>query len=180
MHITVTASPLEVVLLVGLFLLLLLLWRAVGRRRSYRTSRAGRTRRYGPHPRRHPSGRGDHGARIARRYRRERSPDWPRVEQEHLLREPACVSCGYKDQGLQVHHIRPFHLYPDLELDPHNLITLCQVRGREHHLLLGHLDDWESYNPNVRNDVRRFHKENAKQISAEPAWQQEVRLRPHP
>jgi len=180
MHITVTVSPLEAVLLVGLLLLLLLLWRVIGRRRSYRTFRAGKARRYGPRPSRRPSRRVDHGASIARRHGRERSPDWPRVEQEHLLREPACVCCGYRGQGLQVHHIRPFHLYPNLELDPHNLITLCEVRGRDHHLLLGHLDDWESYNLNVRNDVRHFHKENAKQIRAEPAWQQEVQRRPHP
>ena len=180
MHITVTVSPLGAVLLVGLLLLLLLLWQVVGRRRSYRTSRAGKARRHGLRPSRRPSRRVDHGARIARRFGRERSPDWPRVAQEHLLREPACVSCGYTGQELQVHHIRPFHLYPDLELDPHNLITLCEVKGGEHHLLLGHLDDWGSYNLNVRYDVKRFHKENAKQIKAEPAWQQEVRLRPLP
>src|SRR3989442_7647586 len=92
----------------------------------------------------------DHGAHVARRHGHERSPQWARVAHEHLLREPACVACGYKGKHLQVHHIKPFHLHPHLELDPDNLITLCQARGREHHLLLGHLDAWDSFNEHIR------------------------------
>lgn len=122
----------------------------------------------------------DPGGAVARLYGRGRSPEWPAVAREHLLKEPACVACGYRGRGLQVHHIRPFHLFPDLELDPQNLITLCEIKGRDHHLLLGHLDDWESYNLNVHADVKRFHKENARQIKAEPAWQDEVMRRPMP
>lgn len=88
------------------------------------------------------------------------------------------MTCGYRGRGLQVHHIKPFHLHPDLELDPDNLITLCEIKGRDHHLLIGHLDDWEAYNPNVRHDVKRFHNKNATQIRAEPTWQEEVERRP--
>jgi 5-methylcytosine-specific restriction protein A len=120
----------------------------------------------------------DHGAEIARRFGHERSPEWPRVEKEHLLREPACVACGHKGQGLQVHHIKPFHLHPHLELDPDNLITLCEIKGREHHLLLGHLDEWESYNVHVRHDVRHFYRKSATHIRADSDWQKKMMQRP--
>ena len=36
-----------------------------------------------------------------------------------------------------------------LELDPRNLLTLCIGPDCEHHVLLGHLDDYESFNPKV-------------------------------
>jgi len=120
----------------------------------------------------------DHGARIAHRLGLERSPEWPRVEQEHLLREPICVACGYKGKWLQVHHIKPFHLHPQLELDPGNLITLCQARGRKHHLLLGHLGDWGSYNEHVRGDARHFYRKKAAHIRADSGWQKKMMQRP--
>ncbi len=120
----------------------------------------------------------DHGADIARRHGQERSPEWPRVEQEHRLREPACVACGYKGQWLQVHHIKPFHLHPHLELDPDNLITLCQARGREHHLLLGHLGEWGSYNERVRSDARHYYRKTAAHIRTDSGWQKKMMQRP--
>ncbi|GCE16544.1 HNH endonuclease [Dictyobacter kobayashii] len=88
--------------------------------------------------------------------------------------------CGHRGKGLQVHHIKPFHLYPELELDPNNLITLCEIRGRTHHLLIGHLDDWESYNIRVRADTKRYAHQNAITIKANPTWQKEVVQRPMP
>lgn len=120
----------------------------------------------------------DYGAHIARAHGHERSPEWSRVAKEHRLREPACMACGYKGRKLQVHHIKPFHLHPHLELDPHNLITLCEARGRNHHLLLGHLSAWESYNEHIRDDVKRFYRKTAAQIKADIAWQKKVAQRP--
>jgi 5-methylcytosine-specific restriction protein A len=120
----------------------------------------------------------DHGARIARQHGHERSSEWSRVAKEHLRREPACVACGYKGRKRQVHHIKPFHLHPQLELDPQNLITLCEARGREHHLLLGHLDEWESYNEHIRADVKHFYRKTAAQIRSDLAWQKKMARRP--
>ncbi|GCE29115.1 hypothetical protein KDA_45990 [Dictyobacter alpinus] len=79
-----------------------------------------------------------------------------------------------------MHHIKPFHLYPELELDPGNLITLCEIKGRTHHLLIGHLDDWQSYNLRVRADTKRYSHQSATAIKASPAWQKEVEHRPMP
>ena len=120
----------------------------------------------------------DHGAAVASEHGKARSPEWPAVAHEHLSHEPACVVCGHTGVGLNVHHIRPFHLFPELELDPNNLITLCQVKGRDHHLLIGHLDNWSSYNLNVRPDSKRYANESAKEIKANPSWQKEEMARP--
>jgi hypothetical protein len=119
-----------------------------------------------------------HGVHPPKKIELSRSPEWPRVAMEHRLREPACVACGYKGKHLQVHHIKPFHLHPQLELDPHNLITLCEARGRDHHLLLGHLDAWNSYNEHIREDAKHFYKKSASAIRADLHWQKKMQLRP--
>ena len=82
-----------------------------------------------------------------------RSPKWPAVRQHHLDREPCCAACGSKDL-LNVHHVRPFHTDPALELEDSNLITLCE----QHHLTFGHLMDWKSWNPDVRKDCEAYRK----------------------
>jgi len=82
-----------------------------------------------------------------------RSPEWPRVRAEHLRAHPTCEACG-TTKGVQVHHVRPFHLAPALELDPTNLLTLCEgvVRGR-HHLEVGHRGAWQRFNATARADA---------------------------
>lgn len=80
-----------------------------------------------------------------------RSPKWAAVRGAHLKRNPTCAACGSKD-NLEVHHVRPFHLFPNLELDPANLMTLCE-NGGNCHLMLGHLKNWKSYNIDVRKDA---------------------------
>lgn len=53
---------------------------------------------------------------------------------------------------LQVHHKKPFHLDPSLELDLTNLITLCMGKA-ECHLLLGHGGSFKAYNPTIQADA---------------------------
>ena len=85
-----------------------------------------------------------------------RASEWVYVRNEFVRRHPRCEACGSGYQ-LNVHHIKPFHLYPELELDEGNLITLC----REHHFRIGHDPDgpgpakpnWSASNPNVRSDA---------------------------
>jgi hypothetical protein len=80
-----------------------------------------------------------------------RSTQWPAVEKAHLRKEPFCRYCGGQ-RALQVHHIRPFHLHPEDELNAANLITLCEDAkdGIECHLHIGHLGNWKLFNPHVR------------------------------
>lgn len=107
----------------------------------------------------------DHGSIEASRHGVARSDRWPHVEKAHLAAHPTCACCHPGTNvgaGLQVHHIFPFHYAialgrPDLELDDRNLITLCETEagkpGPNHHLLIGHLDDFKSSNLTVVLDA---------------------------
>lgn len=79
---------------------------------------------------------------------KERSGKWPTIEKHFLEEHPVCAACGSKER-LNVHHLRPFHLFPELELDPDNLITLCMSRN-ECHLLIGHADAFRNYVEGVK------------------------------
>jgi 5-methylcytosine-specific restriction protein A len=82
-----------------------------------------------------------------------RSPLWPAVRKAWLKTNSTCAACGTTDK-LEVHHIQPFNVRPDLELNPNgdNLITLCETGGNCH-LFVGHLKNWKSYNKNVKEDA---------------------------
>ena len=51
----------------------------------------------------------------------KRSNHWPTVRKHWLEIHPSCAACGGLDHT-QVHHIQPFHLNPELELEPTNFI----------------------------------------------------------
>ncbi|MGH7286092.1 MAG: hypothetical protein ACRELY_31610 [Polyangiaceae bacterium] len=130
----------------------------------------------------------DQGARIAESHGMARSPRWPAVERAHLAKHPVCAACLRGGAKVDVHHILPFHICialgrPDLELDERNLITLCaqsDARGAgNHHLLLGHLDDWSSMNLDVAAQAaRRFHGLDQEKLRACKAWRSLVARRP--
>ena len=82
-----------------------------------------------------------------------RSSQWRKVRAEHIANNPCCAACGRKD-GLEVHHIVPYHVDPSRELDPTNLITLC---GKYCHFVFGHFMDWKSWNENVARDCTLYH-----------------------
>lgn len=88
----------------------------------------------------------------------KRSPKWRTVRNEYARTHHFCEICG-RDK-IQVHHRKPFHLFPELELEPTNLISLCA----DHHLTFGHLGSYHSYNENIEEDAR--------------IWQDKYRNRP--
>jgi len=98
-----------------------------------------------------------HGINLVRHAFRDvgvsakRSSHWPTVEKHFREGHSTCAACGSKKR-LNVHHIRPFHMFPELELDPTNLITLC-MSTTECHFRLGHLSNWHAYNGNIREDA---------------------------
>lgn len=84
-----------------------------------------------------------------------RSSQWAGVRAAHLAKEPACVACGGTSK-LNVHHIKPFHIHPELELDPANLITLCNGSSGTIacHIRFGHWDNFkDKWNPDVRAEA---------------------------
>ena len=93
-----------------------------------------------------------------------RSPHWHAVRAAHLEKHPTCAACGGTDH-LEVHHVQPYHLHPAEELDPKNLITLCESPAHACHLVFGHLYSWHSFNATVRRNAA--------------AWLAKVRNRPH-
>ena len=83
-----------------------------------------------------------------------RSPEWPKFRREFLKKNPTCAACGTKNK-LEVHHILPFHVYPNLELSENNCITLCNTGGGCH-ITFGHLQDWDSWNIHVQEDAKNY------------------------
>lgn len=89
----------------------------------------------------------------------KRSGKWSTVRKHFLVKNPECAACGSKKK-LNVHHIKPFHEHPELELDENNLITLCEsdCGGVVCHLFFGHLGDYKEINPDVVQDVDIWRK----------------------
>lgn len=85
-------------------------------------------------------------------YGLRRNPRWDELADEHLRENACCAACGGKKK-LQVHHIKPFHLFPELEMEPSNLITLCDANYKHCHFIVGHLCSWHSWNPDVVDDA---------------------------
>ena len=88
-------------------------------------------------------------------YDQHRSDKWQVCRTAWLKRQPNCQVCGGTEKR-QVHHIRPVHKFQDLELDPSNLITLCEGKTCNHHLLFGHLGNFRSWNMDVRGDAVKW------------------------
>ena len=85
---------------------------------------------------------------FGHRLKTKRSGKWPALRERWLKVQPKCQCCG-RNTSIQVHHIKPVHLYPELELDEKNLITLCEFRGFPCHFVVGHIMNWMAWNPDV-------------------------------
>jgi 5-methylcytosine-specific restriction protein A len=76
-----------------------------------------------------------------------RAGKWPSLRKRHLKLHPSCLVCGATDY-VEVHHRWPVHLFPDRELDPESLSTLCtKGPGFNCHLVAGHGGNWHDYMP---------------------------------
>lgn len=93
--------------------------------------------------------------RIKGKPKARRAPEWPKTRHWYLECEPRCAVCG-STENLEVHHVVPYHIRPDLELSVMNLITLCESKkqGINCHLFVGHLGDYKAFNPSVRLDAK--------------------------
>ena len=92
-----------------------------------------------------------------------RSNEWPKVRADHLKLHSVCEICGTK-KDLNVHHEIPVNFDKSLELNLGNLLTLCDSGANDCHRIFGHLFDFRSYSPYIRNDI----KEWKKRISEKP------------
>jgi len=132
----------------------------------------------------------DHGNTEAlRTIGHGRSSRWPAIEKAFRKIHPQCVCCAVPStRHVQIHHRFPFHYCvalgrPDLELDVRNLITLCEgprASDPDHHLLIGHLADWQSADLDVAEAAITFRGMSEAEIRKDPRWIMKVaaRLRP--
>lgn len=104
-----------------------------------------------------------------------RSSKWPAVRTAWLLVNPRCALCG-GTEDVEVHHVVPFHVDPSRELDPSNLLTLCEesrrLNGLNCHLFAGHLGNWQQYNPRARAmciQLQKFFGEDQSNPPSSPA-----------
>lgn len=83
-----------------------------------------------------------------------RSPKWSKVRKEFLSKpeNKTCNCCNSRNK-LEVHHIIPFGVSPELELDLKNIISLCKYC----HLIIGHFGNFKLYNPCVLDDCHQYH-----------------------
>lgn len=96
-----------------------------------------------------------------------RSPKWDSVRDAFLREAKECAACGSKKR-LQVHHKKPFHLHPELELVKSNLIVLCMDK-HDCHCTIGHGDSWKAYNSTVDLDAATVRKYPARRKMIEAA-----------
>ena len=65
----------------------------------------------------------------------------------YAANNPRCEYCSRKNK-LDIHHIQSVKERPDLAGEYSNLITLC--RKPSCHFIVGHMGNWHTSNPNVR------------------------------
>lgn len=85
-----------------------------------------------------------------------RSPKWATLRKKLIAANPVCQVCGNTDlDSLVAHHRKPFHLFPELELEPSNIAIVCE-NGPGHmncHLIIGHTGSFQQWNPNFDADA---------------------------
>jgi 5-methylcytosine-specific restriction protein A len=86
-----------------------------------------------------------------------RSAGWRVLRRQHLAKHPECMACG-ATRNVVPHHVVPFHVDPSRELDPSNLVTLCESPTFNCHLFFGHLKRWDRHNPHVAEDAAQWRR----------------------
>jgi hypothetical protein len=82
----------------------------------------------------------------------KRSGQWPTFR-KHFLEGKVCAVCGGTNK-LELHHLQPFHTDKSRELDPTNVLPLCEGNPAINcHLFFGHLESFKSWNINAVKDA---------------------------
>ena len=82
-----------------------------------------------------------------------RSSQWKIVRRINI--KDYCELCEVKGgllRPLELHHVKPYHLFPELELEPSNFITVC----RPCHLRYAHLSSFHSYCLDIKELAREW------------------------
>lgn len=89
-----------------------------------------------------------------------RSSLWPKTKREFEKNNPKVCAICRKKKGVQLHHKKPFHLHPELELEPSNLVWLCEnQKDISCHLIFGHFGNFkDKYNPRIDADIKLWNE----------------------
>ncbi len=87
---------------------------------------------------------------------------WKKLRNEFVKKNKHCFICGGVE-NLEVHHIIPKKINPDLYLEESNLIVLCdgsdRFKGLSCHRIFGHFGCYRSrWNENILEDAKYFRK----------------------
>ena len=75
-----------------------------------------------------------------------------KTKRAYLKDHIECAICGYKKK-LEVHHVQPVHVSPELSCDQTNFIVLC----RDCHFTFGHFHNFRTYwNPNIKEFAKKI------------------------
>lgn len=92
---------------------------------------------------------------IAPMFSKPRDKRWAKESKQYLADNPHCVVCGTSDYCV-VHHLKPFHLFPELEMCPMYWRTVCETPSHNDHFAVGHLFNWTNYNESFDDLSKRF------------------------
>ena len=84
-----------------------------------------------------------------------RDKRWAKESRQFLADNPHCVVCGTTDYCV-VHHVKPFHLFPELEMDWRYWRTVCETPSHNDHFAVGHLFNWSRYNQEFDELAKRI------------------------
>jgi 5-methylcytosine-specific restriction endonuclease McrA len=77
-----------------------------------------------------------------------RDPRFRSAEREFIRRNPVCAGCG--GSATTAHHVIPFHVRPDLEMDESNWAPVCP----DCHFVDGHARNWRKWVDNFWQVVK--------------------------
>lgn len=77
-----------------------------------------------------------------------RAPGWAALAARLVRANPQCAGCGRRSEV--PHHVKPFHLFPALELLETNLVVVCVPC----HFVVCHLGDWVQWDPTCRTRLK--------------------------
>ena len=87
----------------------------------------------------------------SRTFGQKRSGKWTSFRKRHI--KDKCEVCK-RTKRLELHHIVPFWVSPDIELDPLNVVTL----DRRCHFAFGHFFNWRDWNINIKTWIKDIYE----------------------
>lgn len=119
---------------------------------------------------------------VLGQYNLHRNKDWEGFRNKIIVERGNVCELSRATTDLEAHHILPFHFavllgYPQLELEPKNIIIVSGGPINVH-LLVCHLDNFQSYNPYILNTKLWAKVAKSPNIQQNPFWNTAVKYRP--